>query len=314
MKLLITGDWHITDRKPANRTDENYFETIMDKIKFILSFYDDDGIGEVAILQSGDFFDSSRASDFIKGQLINELRGRFNDEFGCHLYTIFGQHDLRYHSSVKNNTPLGVLKSAGVVNVIHNQYPEITYSEYGEKIPHIYGANWGEEIPKPRRLENDFNILLTHRMIIDGEKLWEGQTGFDTAEDLLDNHDFDLIVSGDNHKAFVVEKDGKTLINAGSLMRNRIDQKDHKPRIYIYDTTSRTYEKHYIPVRPFEEIMDVERATKKKETDENLEAFIETLTDDFELDGLDFRDNLMKALKKQLKAIKTIVDEILEGL
>ena len=312
MKLLITGDWHITDRKPANRTDENYFETVMGKIQFILDFYTDRS-GELTILQPGDFFDSSRASDFIKGKLINKLLEKFAFPFESELYTIFGQHDLRYHSSEKNNTPLGVLKEAGTVEIIENKLPCLAMQGLNGKKLIIHGANWGEEIPEIRE-SNDFNILLTHRMIIDGEKLWEGQTGFDTAEDLLDNHDFDLIVSGDNHKAFVVEKDGKTLVNAGSLMRNRIDQKDHKPRVYVYDTESRELEKHYIPVKPFEEIMDVERATKKKETDENLEAFVATLSNDFELDGLDFRDNLMKALKKQPEVIKTIVDEILEAL
>ena len=89
MKLLITGDWHITNKSPKRRTDD-YFETLYKKLEFILDVAKNHKVE--AILQPGDFFDSHKASDFLKQELILLLKN-------VDIKTIFGQHDLRFDCS-----------------------------------------------------------------------------------------------------------------------------------------------------------------------------------------------------------------------
>ncbi len=43
MKLLFTGDWHLTSKRPENRIDD-YWETCKRKIIFILQYAKDNNI------------------------------------------------------------------------------------------------------------------------------------------------------------------------------------------------------------------------------------------------------------------------------
>jgi DNA repair exonuclease SbcCD nuclease subunit len=86
MEFLITGDWHIRATKPKSRIDD-YKTSLFKKLKWILAH------GYV-ILQPGDFFDSPVIS---YGLTLETMRLFENREFLT--YTVFGQHDLRYHAS-----------------------------------------------------------------------------------------------------------------------------------------------------------------------------------------------------------------------
>jgi hypothetical protein len=128
----------------------------------------------------------------------------------------------------------------------------------------------------------------------------------------------DIIVSGDNHLSFMAEKFSKTkstrlLFNCGSLMRNRIDQKDHKPVVYVVDTSDMSYETHYIPVKPFAEVMDVKKAEKRKARNEELESFVDKLSGDTQIEGLDFLRNLEAYMveNKVPANVKEFIEEML---
>jgi len=276
MKFLLTGDWHIDNNKPERRTDD-YWNTVKNKISFIVDL----AVEENAIvLQPGDFFNSHKANDFLKRWVIQKLRNK-----DITTLTVFGQHDLRYHSSDIKNTPLGVLQAAGVASIL-DSYP-ITYSAVD-----VYGASWWENIPKPID-PKPTNILVLHKMIIKDEKLWEGQEDAAMGNILLKSSGFDLILSGDNHSHFTIStKTGKHLVNAGSLLRTAIDQSDHVPTVYIYDSVKKTITPHEVPHKPFSEVFDLSKYEAEKERDEKLEAFMERITGEVELEGLDFIKNM----------------------
>jgi len=284
MKILATGDLHGTNKKPKRRTDD-YFETFKGKFTFIL----DTAQKEHAqcILQPGDFFDSWKASDYLKQWFISKC-----NEYGIPIITVYGQHDLRFHSSDKENTPLAVLEAAGVVHIAG--YTKIDFPSCNT---HMYGCSWGEEVPTPSNPEA-FNILLIHKMIIKDKKLWYGQEDFTMARAMLKGSLWDLVISGDNHQSFTQVLGDKTLINCGSLMRSTIAQKDHKPCCYIFDTETGHYIKHLIPHRPFNEVFDETKIEEEKERNEILEAFVDSLQNDIEFTGLDFTKNLQEYLQK----------------
>ena len=299
MKILITGDWHLRLKRPLRRTDEDYYLVQREKVEQILKTALAEGAS--FILQPGDFFDSINTPY----QVIVDYIDLFK-KYKVTIYAVYGQHDLRYHSANVANTPLGVMKAVGVVNAV-GLVIDTMFS--------IHGYSWNQPLLEKFELdESKFNILLLHKMIIDNEKLWTSQQDFTLAMHLLRRSGFDLIVSGDNHKSFVVEsRDGKVLINCGSLMRSAVDQTDHKPVLYIFDTSNRTYKKIELKIKPAKNVLDLEGFEEEKERNLELETFIDGLDTEKDL-GLNFSDNLMKALQEisdsdVVKMVEGILDE-----
>ena len=276
MKFLLAGDLHIDMNKPERRTDD-YWETVQKKVNFILDLAAQE---KAVILQPGDFFNSHKANDYLKRWVIERLRLK-----EINILAVFGQHDLRYHSSDTKNTPLAVLQAAGHVEILSNDPLKYTGVD-------VYGASWWEEIPKLINTQRT-NILVLHKMIIKDEKLWEGQEDATMGNILLKSSGFDLILSGDNHSHFTIStKTGKHLVNCGSLLRTAIDQSDHVPTVYIYDTVKKTITPHVVPHKPFSEVFDLSKYEAEKERDEKLEAFLTRMTGEVELEGLDFIKNM----------------------
>jgi DNA repair exonuclease SbcCD nuclease subunit len=147
------------------------------------------------------------------------------------------------------------------------------------------------------------------------QKLWEGQTEYEFGNVLLKNNPFDLIVTGDNHKSFTFKDEDRYLVNCGSLMRSSIDQIDHEPVVYIYDSDKRTLEKLLIPVKAISNIMRIEEAQQEKEKNEKLIAFVEGLKEDTQIEGLDFLNNLKSYLDNNDvdQGVKNIIEEIING-
>jgi DNA repair exonuclease SbcCD nuclease subunit len=315
MKFLISGDWHVDKDKIKTRQDD-VLGACMDKIG--QTFEIGKSYGCKAILQPGDFFESHKANDFLKQFLINFLH---SEMAGIPIYTVFGQHDLRYHSSNILNTPLKVLEASKVINLLQKDpwvFP-------GDDV-HIYGASWHEDIPETIE-GNGINILVCHKMIVD-EKIWEGQEGHTYAKTLLIKSKFDLIVSGDNHKTFIVHSGPgssigkKLLVNCGSLLRTRIDQDDHKPCVFIYNTSPNKgepmLEQVFLTVDKFDNVIRFEEAKRIKEENEKLVEFVDALSVDTQLTGMNYRQNVHEYTTENKDAIDThtkrFMDTVFERL
>jgi len=286
MKLLLTGDWHLTNTAPEKRID-NYVKAQDRKIDFICTLAKEKNCA--CIIQPGDFFDSHKANDFLKRKMIQILM----DTHLPPILTIFGQHDLRYHSSDTRNTPLRVLEAAEIIDILgHMEIEDVN----------IYGASWFEDIPMPE-IEG-INILVIHKMIIKNNKLWEGQEDVTKGNILLRNSGFDLIVSGDNHQSFTISTGKKHLVNCGSLMRMTTAQLEHKPVVYIYDTKDKSLEEHFIPIEPAEKVFDLSTIEKEKKENKELEAFVSQLKKDTKIEGLDYAKNLFDYTKDNKETIE----------
>ena len=299
MKILVTGDWHIRASNPRYRVD-NYYETLMGKIKWILDLAEKEECSH--ILQPGDFFDSPDQSNKVEIELM-ELLGSYPIDF---IYTIFGQHDTKWRNV--GNTALQKFYVSEFVKLPLNGFLSDDNSTY------IYGASWEEEIPEPLNPEA-INILITHRMVVQDKPLWDQQKDYITAKSLLLKYDtYDLIITGDNHQSFMEtttteKKRGSVLLNCGSLMRTTIAQRDHKPCVWIYDTSLSSYKQHYIPIEPIEEVMNLELADETKERNEGLDAFMKGLSSNYGIE-LKFEDNLKNVIAENEipNNIKNIAD------
>ena len=300
MRLIISGDWHLTENKPRSRIDD-YVKAQESKIAFIAETAKE--YNAAFILQPGDFCDKWEIKDKFKTRWIKNLKNLTN------IICVAGQHDLRYHTSDISNTPLGVLEEAVGFILLHSNNPKpLVLSPAID----VYGAGWGKDIPEITNRKK-FNILLTHRMIA-MDKLWPGQDSYEIAGTFLRKHkNFDLVVSGDNHQSFHYKHKGKWLINCGSLMRNRIDQGDHKPCIWAFDTEKREAQKILIPIEPFKEAMNLERVKYEKEKNKKLEELAQSLKKKSRLKGLNYKRRVFERVKilKRTKALQPLTEKII---
>jgi len=285
MKLAIGGDLHITNQTPSSRKD-NYPETQEKKIEFIFKSMRDNRADY--LLQPGDLMDRWESPDRLKTRTMRLLRRAEEYIREPAFISVPGQHDIRYHTSPIENTPYGVVNEAlgnfWVANDKPIEYPDL----YVEGID-IYGAPWNKPIPEILD-KNKFNILITHRMVSETQE-WPGQK-YDVPGTLLRESGFNLIVSGDNHRTIEFIHKGKILLNAGSLMRSKINQVDHRPCIFIFDTETLKYKKIFIPVESSDRVFDFENSKAEAEKDDRLARLITTLKNRSKISGIDFRLNM----------------------
>lgn len=262
MKVLCTSDWHIRYNRPRNRKDENYFDTILYKINWIL----DQTKNYDIILQAGDMFDTWKISHvpYFLTKILSEIFLEKIWDKGKKIFSVVGQHDQRYRCGL-SDSPLSVLEVAEIVWIAKEE-------ELGDGVV-LYGCGYGEEVPSPKSKE-DFNILLIHKMITEDGPLWPGQTDYISGKAFLKKYPYDLVISGDNHQSFISTYRDKTLINCGSLMRSNVDQISHIPCAYIFDTDTRKYEKLEIPVEPAFNVLKIQEAVYDKGQKSRIDSLV----------------------------------------
>lgn len=294
MRFLITGDWHLSNKRPRSRKDD-YTRAMIVKMEEIKHLSLKQGVD--AILQPGDLTDDHKFPDKFKTFWIRKL---FHFP---KIYTVPGQHDLRYHTSPIENTPLGVLREARPIFVGTGQTYNMWNDESDREVD-IYTAGWGKDIPELKH-NAVFNILITHRMIT-MDKLWAGQEDYEVAGTFLRKHKFDLIVSGDNHQSFHFKHGNRWLINCGSLMRSTIAQADHKPCVWIFDTEIKEAEQIFLTIEPFEKVMDLDRARREKKIEdqknESLDKLEEVLSKKSGITGLNYPKRVSNRVRDLEKA------------
>lgn len=285
MKLTLIGDMHITDKRPSCRNDKNYAQTCMYKLHEAL-LPDTD-----LVLQAGDFFDSHTISNRILGDTINLLR-----VLSKQVLCVFGQHDKRFHSIDHSDTALRILCETLYVSTFPLQTKAVS----------ITACHFGMDIPEPQK--SDFNILILHKMITKSGPLFPGQIDFVPAKDFLEKHNYDLILSGDNHQTFIEEMGGRFLVNPGCMMRKTIDMIDHEPCFFIFDTDSKQLEQHFFTA-PKDVFVQHE---KKFNFDAEMEELVNDLKSKAKLEGVSFVDNLYILSKDQRGEIKDLLNKSIE--
>jgi len=268
------------------------------KLKFLVDIANEH---EVPLLIAGDIFHQAKSSPWLERMVIEEL-GKVKEK----VYLVPGQHDLPNHRIDKiNESSLGVLESAGIVDILSDDPVLIDENLL------LYGCGWNQDIPEP---EDDFcrKILIIHKLIVKDNPPFPGDTSPNAEEMIEMAFGFNLIISGDNHQSFMIEKKGKILLNPGAIKRDRIDQWDYKPAVFLLNENLGITSVP-IPIEPSEQVMSKEHLTKEFDKNERIEAFVNGFKE-VEM-GFDFIDNLKKHLQiNQIeKPVREIVWEMVEG-
>lgn len=300
VNLLICGDLHLRKAAPKMRIDD-FFETQKNKLNFIFKTAKEHEC--TGIIFPGDVFDKADSSY----SLIKFAIEQFNEYTGdC--FFVFGNHDLRYHTSDQKNTPLGVLVAsmknhAGVLNSIPLQLNNWS----------LFGCSWNQELPSNSELKKHRpSIIVMHRPVALKTTPWP-QENFITARDLLKKSVADIFITGDNHEQFILEKQGRFVINMGSVMRTNIDQFQHKPAVALLQLQEKPLVKEiFIPIK--KKVFDREQAEIVKEAEiqknERLKFYTDSMKKEFNAE-LSFMDNLGALSVKAKKGVKLIIDEAL---
>ena len=305
MKILACGDLHITKKTPENRLDD-YYQTILDKFGFLLKTAKEEGVE--LILQPGDLFDSPSVTYDVTGTISKMILNTIDSSDVQAFLSIVGQHDIWFHNRDNINTPHYMLRSSESIQV-----PNPCYSC---KSVDVYGAPWESPIPEIET-DSQFNVLLIHEMIVKNKKnlIWSGQEEYVESVNILRDHDFNLIISGDNHHGFTVKGKDKILINCGSMMRNTTSQADHKPFFCIIDTECpKEFITYHYPLRPFDDIMDMQKKDREADMNDKLTSFIEGLKKTDTAD-VDFQKIVKKLMDKEGVSdnTRTIIETIFDG-
>lgn len=269
---LLTSDWHLRDTVPICRTD-NFIETMIRKMEFVKQL---SSSKNVPVYHAGDLFDHWKPSPYLLSLAYLYAPERF--------FSVFGQHDLPQHNpNLSYKSGLGML-----IATERAACPEgwASWNQEPGAVPEwmfpVSGESPSVRTHLPRK------IMVMHRFVWKGRLPWPGCTAPTAIEVLKQYPEYDLIVTGDNHRPFVERLEGRILVNPGSLMRTTADQEDFEPRVYAWDAAENDVYPIYIPIE--KGVITREHIDNKEERDARIQAFVEKLVgegwgEDISLEG-----------------------------
>jgi len=280
--LILTGDWHIREDQPVCRID-NYWETQKDKLLWLSDLQKQ---YNCPIIHSGDLLNHWKASPFLLSFMLQYLPADIN--------IVYGNHDLPQHSLQQiDKSGMRTLELAGRIKIMKE-------------------CHWGT-MPSKGSLylsKGERKVLVWHTMTYTGNTPWPGCTDLSAREMLEKYPEFDLIVTGHNHKPFIEELDGRILVNPGSLFRQSAAE-THTPGVVLYYAEENRVER--VEYTYSKNAISREHIKGKKNTESRYEAFIKQLKQegDFELS---FKKNLERyfAQNKVSKAVQDIIYQKME--
>lgn len=298
VNAILCSDIHLRETQPTCRTD-NFFETQFKKLDFISELqqkYD------CPVLHGGDLFHHWKPSPYLISMAAKNLPINF--------HTVYGQHDLPQHSlELKHKSGIYTLDSTLRKHQFH-VLESASWGQKPDKVSVFVKVAKNKEEEKLLSAEIYKKVLVWHKFNYIGKKPWPDCTE-PKAHSLLHKYpQFDLILTGDNHKPFVSKYEGRLLVNPGSMTRQDADQIDFKPRVYLWNADKNEVEAVYLPIE--EGVVVRTHIDDKKEKDEMLNAFIAKLNTEWET-TLSFEDNLERFITNN-KLRKEVVQLIYQAM
>lgn len=281
---ILSADWHLSHTPPVCRSmEDNWYETQAGYIRQVKYLAD----GK-PILVAGDIF--HRWNPPV--ELVNSVIGWLS---GMKIYTIPGQHDLPNHRYEDlHRSGYWTLMQA---DAIHHVCGELCLEDTNLR---LHALPYGYSV---RALENPHDLIQEIAMV--HEYIWTSSTGYSGAPESnrLKNKwsnfkGYDVIVIGDNHKPFIYPRENQQVVNAGSLMRRDITQKDYKPCVWkLYSDNQ--IEPHHLDISQDKFIdseLTQEKLAKTMINGMKLGEFMDTLKDVKEV-SIDFEESVKRFLR-----------------
>lgn len=309
LTIIACGDIHYRHTIPINRRDDYTVQqsskwfTILDKAN------EEAKKNDCIVAFPGDIFNEY-------GQEPYDVV----DEFAITLRTanprimfvaVAGQHDQRYHIRDLKNTPIKLLSTTMDNFYLLRGKP---YEILNTNVV-FHGVSYGFPLKDKIQQDDKLHILLIHKMIVKEDALFPGQNAI-TARNMIRTHSmYDIIISGDNHQSFTDVTSKGVLMNMGSLMRMKTDQKKHKPSFGIIKVDKEgkwTWEVKKIPVLLSKEVF-IDESKKKIDEQElgDYRSLVEGLGEDSNI-NYDYISFLKRKLKKSDAEIREFLNDCIK--
>lgn len=216
---VVASDFHLQPTPTLFRSNEPDWYTAMqrpiDAIKELMARY------KCPLFFAGDLFDKWNSS----AEVINWALKHLPVMFG-----IPGQHDLPYHDygDIHKSAYWTMVEAGRVINLAPGHNHPVSDSLM------VYGFPWGSDLKPAPANDWGLNLALVHAYC------WTKNAGYPGAppdskasEWLRKAHGFRWVCFGDNHKPFSIVGEKTTLINCGSFMVRKSDERGHSPRVYL---------------------------------------------------------------------------------
>lgn len=275
MNLILTADFHLRKDYPRCRTDEDWEQTQINIVRFIL---DTAVKHNCDVWNIGDVFHQPRQPEEIINIILDLLKKpKYKNTM---MFVDPGNHDL-LHNNIKNinKCAIGVLLNGkGVEKIIRS-------------------------IDDP--------IVTEHTLVWPSEKVKPSMASGVTPDEMFEKYPkAKWIFTGDYHHNFVAKKGKQTLVNPGCINRQAADMIDYEPIIYYVNTD--TGEIKPIKLPDTEDVVTDAHIQKNSERNERMNSFIELLSDKKNV-TLDFVSNVKAKIPEiKNKLTKEIVNEVLE--
>ncbi len=309
MKFVLLSDIHLSWENSVARKD-NLYKVQFEKLGFVFDWAEKIN---AMILSAGDFFHRPR-SWYLLPEVISFLLKRQKT-----IYTVYGQHDTYlYSEATRDSTSLGILNKYGLVEIIDKHYEQRLFleDEDEERIA-LFGYSYGQDVNDlelSKVPDWKVKILLIHAPISTAP-LFPGHN-ITYADKFLEKHkEFDLILCGDIHQSFIIEKQGRFIVNCGPLLRREATEYNykHKPHFLVYDTEARSIDQVIIPHETASKVLSREHIIQEEQTELMLEDFIESVKTG-EVESASFTENLWSFIKQNNieQEIVNIISEVME--
>jgi len=272
MRGIAIGDVHLCDKAPICRKDD-WYAAQLNKLQFVVIQCIAKGC---PLFIAGDLYDKWDTTF----KLVNDVNNILS-QVPC--YHVAGNHDLPYHSMVHyTSSPLSVTKSILLMQGKGNS-----------------GASYGEQIQ-----ETSANVLIQHRMVYLSDPVY-GHEGdnydvtklFETAA----YKDRRLVITGDNHKAFVYRKNERQAwLNTGPVFRTSVTEKEYAPKCWYVDTDNESTVVEAINIPHDVAAVDRTEMYLEQVTDTFVSAFAEQVK---------MQESVSTDFMKQVEALVVMVDE-----
>ena len=277
MNFLFYTDPHERSDVPAKRkekTSDEFIENELNNLEQMYKYADEHNIK--TIINGGDLFNGWQTTNTTKLLIkIIKLHQKYDAliEWIC-----VGNHDLPNHRiDMIDKSNLGILQASGNINVVD----ELNFDDI-----HFDMFHYTQELID-RGANDKFNIAVIHDYIFEKVIPPHFKHAYTVNELVKMMPSYYLYLCGHNQEKFIVDINGKTVINGGSFGRTKRTQGKH--RTTFWDCNTETQE--YLPIE-VDEDLDLLDTTK----DENkMDIFVEE-TKEFKGETFDFRKYVEDAL------------------
>lgn len=294
---IFTADWHLSHKPPLARSVEP--DWLATQRGYLVQLEALQLEHKCPIICAGDVFDKPDPP----AELVNLALAHMP-----HVYALPGNHDLRMGNYQDlHKTAFYTLVKAGKITLLDPKYPASVNGMQLHAFPHSFP-------PKPRE---DWKNSLVRDIAVCHCYCWvEGKSYPDAPE----SHrlraykkvfaSYDCVVIGDNHLPFKARVGGTLVVNCGSLVRRNVDQRDYRPRVWLYKADN-TAEPYYLDVSK-DRFLEEKASKEAKEVSKDLTRFLEGLKGIKDV-IIDFREAVQAYLRKH-KIGKEIEQIILAAL